>query len=83
MALLRVTNGASTAAWLRPMVSAVIDAVVAASFSAVMRWYSAALHVPCAINRLRSHIVSQEAIASSASIMGTSNGDARGCFLIQ
>ena len=69
-ARVRLTKGASTAAWLRPLASASIDVCMAATFSAAMRRYSAAAHVPRTIIRVRRMIVSHDAIVSRAIIIG-------------
>ena len=82
MALARLTNGASTAVWLRPAIRAIAEACRAAAFSAVMRWYSLAEQLPCAIIMLRWKIVSQEAAVSCAIIIGSANGvKAEGFFM--
>ena len=66
----RLTKGANIAAWPRPLMSAPIDICTAATFSAVMRRYSAGVHVPRAIIRVRRKIVSQDATVSRAIIIG-------------
>jgi hypothetical protein len=48
----------------RPVISASVDACMAAAFSMTIRWYSAALQVPCAIIRLRRYMVSHDASVS-------------------
>jgi hypothetical protein len=67
----RLTKGANIAAWPRPLMRAApIDICTAATFSAVMRRYSAGVHVPWAIIRVRRKIVSQDATVSRAIIIG-------------
>jgi hypothetical protein len=66
----RLTKGANIAAWPRPLMRAPIDICTAATFSAVMRRYSAGVHVPWAIIRVRRKIVSQDATVSRAIIIG-------------
>ncbi len=62
-----------TAALPLPVISAHVDACIAAIFSAVMRWYSAALQVPFAIMTERWKIVSQEAVPSRAMLSGSAS----------
>lgn len=50
--------------------TAASETCVATAFSAVMRQYSAALQVPCAIIRLRRMTVSHDATVSMANAMG-------------
>ena len=57
----RLANGASIAAGPFPLINALAAVCVAATFSASIRWYPAAVHAPRAINRLRRRIVSHEA----------------------
>jgi hypothetical protein len=50
--------------------SAAVETCTAATFSAAMRRYSAAVQVPWAIIRVRRKIVSQDATVSRAIIIG-------------
>ena len=70
LAWVRLTKGANTAVWLRPVMSAAIDICTAVAFSAVMRRYSAGVQVPRAIIKVRRNIVSQDARVSRAIIIG-------------
>jgi hypothetical protein len=47
-----------------------LEACIAAAFSMTMRWYSAALQVPCAIMKVRRQTVSQDANVNWAIIVG-------------
>ena len=66
----RVTKGANTAAWLRPVMMAATDDRIAAAFSSPMRQYSAGVQAPCAINRLRLITVSHDAAVRRAIVIG-------------
>ncbi len=79
---MRVTKGASTAAWPRPIVSAVRERCAAATFSADMRRYSAGEQVPCAIIIERRMIVSQDATANWLIMTDRANGEVCGGFFI-
>jgi len=81
-ASVRLTNGANSAAWPRPLMSAAIDIWTAAAFSAVMRRYSAGVQVPWAIIRLRRKTVSQDAIVRRAIIIGRAKDEFRAGFLM-
>jgi hypothetical protein len=81
-ASVRLTNGANSAAWPRPLMSAPIDIWSAAAFSAVMRRYSAGVQVPWAIIRLRRKTVSQDAIVRRAIIIGRAEDEFRAGFLM-
>jgi hypothetical protein len=50
--------------------SAAVEKCTAAAFSAAMRRYSAGLHLPWAIIRVRRKIVSHDAAASRVIIIG-------------
>jgi hypothetical protein len=65
----RPTNGASIAVCPFPLSNALVDACTAATFSAVIRKYSAGEQVPWDISRERRRIVSQEATVSRAIVM--------------
>ena len=69
-ALARLTNGASTAAWPQPRMTAAAEICTAVIFSAAIRWYSAAVHVPWAIMAARRMTVSQDAIVSRVMVSG-------------
>jgi len=49
---------------------AAVDNRRAAAFSSVIRRYSASVQMPWAINSVRRHIVSQDAIASRLTVVG-------------
>jgi hypothetical protein len=66
----RLCHGTSAALFPSPYITASADCCNAAAFSDVMRWYSAAEHVPWTIIRLRSAIVSHDAIINSVIISG-------------
>jgi hypothetical protein len=51
---------------------AAVDNRQAAAFSSVIRRYSASEQMPWAINSVRRHIVSQDAIASRLTVVGKS-----------
>jgi hypothetical protein len=51
---------------------AAVDNRQADAFSSVIRRYSASVQMPWAINSVRRHIVSQDAIASRLTVFGTS-----------
>jgi len=78
----RFKNGAMTAALPFPVISARVDACMAAIFSAAMRLYSAALQVPRAIITERWKIVSQDAAASWAMPSGMARDDRRVRFVM-
>jgi len=82
LALARVTNGDSTAAWPRPVSAAVMDCCMAAAFSSPIRQYSAAEHVPCAIIIERCHTVSHAAKVKRVIINGNAREAGGLCFLI-
>jgi hypothetical protein len=71
LALARFTKGASTAAWPRPDIIAAIEDRIAAAFSPPIRQYSAVVHVPCAIKRLRRAMVSHDAAVSMTIVTGS------------
>ena len=70
LARARLTNGASAATEPRPSIRAVSEACAATAFSPVMRQYSAALQVPCAIIMVRRSTVSHDAAVNTAIVMG-------------
>ena len=78
----RVTKGAKSAAWLRPVMMAATDDRIPAAFSSPMRRYSAGVQAPCAINRLRLTTVSHDAAVRRAIVIGNAKGEFRRCFLI-
>jgi hypothetical protein len=78
----RVTKGANTAAWLRPVMMAATDDRIAAAFSSSMRQYSAGEQAPRAINRLRLITVSHDAAVRRAIVIGNASGEFRMFFPI-
>ena len=80
-ALARARRCQGTSAAFRPRFgrssNAALERYAAVSFSSVMRWYSAAEHVPCAMSQERRAIVSHENKANSAKRSGSA-ADRRG-----
>jgi hypothetical protein len=70
-AVARLCHGPNAAVVPRPDIRASADCCEAASFSIIIRWYSAGAHVPCAIIKPRCAIVSQAAIANSVIMCGS------------
>ena len=67
----RLCHGRSAALLPRPVIAAIADCCNAAAFSIIIRWYSAGVQAPRAIIAVRRAIVSHEAIANSAIIIGS------------
>jgi hypothetical protein len=80
--LARLTKGDSIAACPLPRMNARSATCPAATFSVVIRRYSAAEQAPCAIKRVRRKIVSQEAAINCAISKGDAGEDFRARFRI-